>query len=442
MAEKFDKWYLPYLLAILMIGLPFSKAIASISEVALLVPLLLFRYHNFKTCLNAKTLPILAPLLLFGAYVFGMAYTTDWAKGLKVLNSQHSLLTIPLIVFLAKEEIALYHRRYLRYFAWAAAVAGGLTIALNMLPNPQLASFTAAIPFLEPFEGTSDRLAFGFYCPFHIKLQFANVLSLATLSTVYLYITHNRPANWLPLLLLLPAVAMVGGRGAQLAILAALLLWGLRIALQRAIPVLANLMGRPAAYGLVVAFFAAGAVLLPYILYQTVPAIHQRYNQFFWEMGTINDGTYVNYPYQEFTSLRRLVSMQNMWTVATQNPVLGTGTGDYAAALAQVYEADRFDLPVNNHSQYLHLLGMLGLLGLGIFTIMVAYWLWALRGRNNVYGFALAFMAFYLINMLPDAILLRQLDNMCFPLFMGIIAVLALQATPAAKNQKRALAQL
>ena len=112
-----------------------------------------------------------------------------------------------------------------------------------------------------------------------------------------------------------------------------------------------------------------------------------------------------------------------MWEVVKQNPVFGAGTGDYHPEIKAVYLKNNPEMEVNSHSQYLLFWGMTGLVGLLIFLAVLAYWIFELRFSGPLYFYGLAFLVFYLVNMLPDSVLFTQVDSMVFCTFMALIGL-------------------
>jgi O-antigen ligase len=428
--EKLRQQYSNILFPILFIALPLSKAVASVSEVALLVLSLLFFYREFTWLNIRRYAPVLIIGLLFFNYLLGLLWSTDILSGLHFLNMQHSLLLMPLIVFLNREKIAANWGFYLRCFVWSSAAAGVITLLLNFLPENLTRNIISSTGIFNEYSSNSDPEAFGLYCPIHNKIQFTNIMCLATIMGLYSFVKTRRKLLIIALLIIIVNVLLIGGRGGQLGLLAGLLVWMGAAVFQQLMPRLTKATGKIGAVAILLSVVMLSTIIVPYTLYETVPAVNKRYHQLFWEMETINDGSYKDYDYSHFTSLRRLVSWQNMWTVIKQNPILGAGTGDHEQKLKEAYANDGFNLPVNNHSQYLQIWASIGIIGLLVFFGTVLYWLIRLRNHTSAYHLALAFMVFYLVCMIPDAILLRQVDNMCFPLFMGIIACINLKEKP------------
>lgn len=436
--QQLSRSYFHWLFPAFLLALVFSKALASVLEVTLLVFSLAFAWRQISSLSVKKYLPAISLGAVFIFYLLGILWSDDKTAGFKFSNIQHSLLVIPLILFLNRRKAIQKLDHYLLYFIYGAAVAGIFTLLLNA-PGPQfLEDLTHRYTFLEPFEASEGGfLNFGLYNPLHPKIQFSNLLGMAALACFYLL--FQNPKRWAlhgALLAIIISSLALGGRGGQLALLFGLYVFVAAGIWQEYLPKLGAKFGRPVAIALFLVGMGIFTLATPIIVYKTVPPVTQRYDQLFWELEELQNGNYVNHEYEHFTSLRRIVSWQNSWTLIQQHFWLGTGTGDYKAGMQQVYANSNFsELPVNNHSQYLHLWACLGLLGLGLFMWCVVWWVFTVLRQSDHFWlnvFALAFMGFYLISMIPDAILLRQSDNMLFALFFSWLGVAAIHQNETA----------
>lgn len=436
--QQLSRSYFGYLFPAFLLALVFSKALASVLEISLLVFSLVFAWRQVSGQSLKHYLPVISVGAMFLLYLLGILWSDDKAAGLKFVNIQHSLLVIPVIIFLNREEATRNLDKYLLFFIYGSAVAGVFTLLLNA-PGPQfLEDLTHRYTFLEPYEASEGGfLNFGLYNPFHPKIQFSNLLGMAALACFYLL--FQNPKRWAlhgALLAIIISSLALGGRGGQLALLFGLYVFVAAGVWQQYLPLISNRLGRPVATALFMVGMALFTLGTPIIAYKAVPPVTQRYNQLFWELEQLESGGYVNHEYEHFTSLRRIVSWQNSWALIQENFWLGTGTGDYKAGMQRVYaQSDFSELPVNNHSQYLHFWACLGLLGLGLFMWCVIWWLFTVFGSSEhlwLTVFALAFMGFFLISMIPDAVLLRQSDNMLFAMFFGWLGVAAMHQNESA----------
>lgn len=410
-----------------LVALSLSKGTSSVIEVGLLVLSVAFHGKDLLKQPHRRYYPALSVVLVFVAYLVGMLYTSNIQAGFKLLNVQHSLLVIPIIVYLNRHQIKANSRAYLGWFIGGATIAGIVTVAINFMTPQEIAAFTQRFTFLEPFTVPEKEGYFGMYSPFHSRIQLSNILGMAALCNLYLI--TKRPVKWwwtLTFLAIIGSSIALGGRGGQLALLFGLYVFVSAWLIKKIYPRLIVYVNRNTAIGLLVVSMLAISVAMPYTAYKVFPPINQRYGQLFWELEQIESGEYRKYDYYHFTSLRRIISWTNTWDVIEDNPWFGTGTGDYKDALEDAYARDGFaDIPVNNHNQYLHYWACLGIWGLGLFLGVVVFWLVRLASPHHVYVLCLAFMGFYLLSMMPDAILLRQSDNMLFALFFSWLGIWA-----------------
>ncbi|KAA9333798.1 O-antigen ligase family protein [Adhaeribacter soli] len=413
------------------IALPFSKALSAITEVTLLVlaiPALGTR--DFRTDLY-RYRHVSALCLIFLALLLGLAYTENLSNGFKVLSRYHRFLIIPLI-FLAHRRWLLQHFfQYLQVYVTAVAAVCIITLSFYILPPETAASVTDRLGFVLPYYKDQTGAAFGIYSPFTGRLQLGSLISLALLSAVYLVSnSYKRILNGALFALLFFTHFILGARGALLAFLIAFGLYGYLFAQQRFRPVLSRKIGNPLATLLIVFCLASALIGLPWAAYTYLKPVQSRVDQTRWEMEMYQTGQFTQYSYEHFTTLRRVASWQNLWQVVQQNPILGVGTGDYTDALEQAYTDDKYPMPVHNHNQFLMFWAMIGIWGLCLFIFILGYWLWRMRKSGPEFYFACAFLLFYILNMMPDAVLFNQTDSTAFCSFMALIGLTFRQYRP------------
>lgn len=412
-----------------LVALSLSKGTSSVLEVGLLVFSVLINGKALLSKPAGKYLPALSVVLIFVAYLVGMLYTDNIKAGFKLINVQHSLLVIPIIIYLNKEQIQKHSERYLGWFIGGASIAGLVTVAINLMNPLEIEQLTKSYAFLEPFKAPEHDRYFGMYSPFNSRIQLSNILGMAAVCNLYLL--SQKPTKWwwwISLVAVIGSSLALGGRGGQLALLLGMYVFVSAWLVKKIYPRLRQKMSNQWAVILLVLGMLVVSVGAPFLAYQTVPTVKLRYGQLFWELDLIESGEYVNYDYYHFTSLRRVISWKNTWQLIQENPILGTGTGDYKDELERIYANDEFgDIPANNHNQFLHYWACLGIWGLALFLTIVIFWLIKIASPSQVYVLALAFMGFYLLSMMPDAILLRQSDNMMFALFFSWLGVWAVQ---------------
>ncbi|MBK0401376.1 O-antigen ligase family protein [Adhaeribacter sp. BT258] len=405
-------------------SLPLFKAFANVAEVALVI--LSFWPGTFSglkhSVLRYKNVAALT--LISGILILGMLYTEDLQNGWKILKHQHRFLIIPLLFLLHARLLQENFRKLNLAYILATGTACAFIVLLYLLPEETARSIANATKLTLPYPDNIHRAAFGLYSPFIDRLQFSSLTAVAVLSSLYLIVVnYKRKVLLAALPLLLFTMLILGGRGAQLALFISLLVYAVAIAVNILYPKLRKRTGKMAAATMLVLvgiLFFAG---IPYVSFKTLKPVQERFYQTKWEMDLLENQEYKQYDYEHFTTLRRLVSYKNMWQVVQQNPVLGTGTGDFHPELRKAYSANNPEMELNTHNQYLLFWGMTGIFGLLVFLAVLGFWLLNLRGRGQLYFYGLAFLVFYLVNMLPDTVLATQVDSMLFCTFMAFIGL-------------------
>src|SRR5688572_22777482 len=332
-------------------SLPLFKAFASIAEVALVIlSLWPGTFSGLKhSVLRYKA--VAAITLIFGILLLGMLYTEDLNSGYKILKHQHRFLVIPLLFLVHANLLQENFRKLTFAFILATALACAFTVLLYFLPEATVRTLANSTNLLIDYPDNINRTAFGLYTPFIDRIQFSSITAVAIISSLYLIITgYRRKALLAALPLLFYTMLILGGRGAQLALFGALVVYAVIISVSLLAPKLAVRWGKwPGRFFL----FVAGLLFfigLPYLSFKTMEPIQTRVSQTEWEIDLLQKQEYKNFDYEHFTTFRRIISMKNMWEVVKQNPILGVGTGDYKAEIKKAYAKNNPEFEVNNHS--------------------------------------------------------------------------------------------
>src|SRR6478735_979027 len=405
-------------------SLPLFKAFASIAEVALVI-LTLWpgTFAGFKhTVLKHKA--VLAIALIFGILLLGMVYTEDLKTGYKILKHQHRFLVIPLLFLAHARLLQENFKKFTLAFILSTAFACAFTVLLYFLPEATVRTLANSTKLFIDYPHNINRTAFGLYTPFIDRIQFSSLTAVAIISSIFLILkNYQRKVLFLALPLLFYTMLILGGRGAQLALFVSFLVYAVAIGVNLLLPKLALRIGNWPARLLLIGFGLLVFAGLPYASFKTMKPVQERFYQTEWEIKLLDNQEYKNFDYEHFTTLRRIVSMKNMWEVVKQNPILGVGTGDYKTEVEKVYAKNSPEFEVNNHSQYLLFWAMTGIFGLFIFLAVLLNWLFSLRQNRQLYFYGLTFLVFYLVNMLPDSVLATQVDSMVFCTFLCLIGL-------------------
>jgi len=298
------------------------------------------------------------------------------------------------------------------------------------------------------------ELAFGVYSPFIERLQFSYLIGVAiflqfwllfkeinsvyierasrTLSSGSSKSSSPQPPpeaerfrakrenkylfSFLKISILFSTLLILGARGAQLSFLVASIIWMIGGYFQFIYPIISKKLNAFFAYTSLILGLTFFLAIAPFFAYKKIPAVKTRYDQMRWEIGTFQDDTYTNYEYIHFTSIRRLLSWKNSWSIIQENPILGVGIGDYQVAMKKEYTKDNLGFPVNTQSQFLYYWAVAGLLGLFTFLAMLFFFTISFI-RQKDFGLkllSLSFITFYVVIFLFDAPLNFQVGAMTF----------------------------
>lgn len=421
------------LFALFLIALPFSKGIHSVAYVGLLVLSiggLFFRNHRGFVIGDLKKI-VFPVLILFIALAISLLYSQHISEGIDLLISRSKMIGVPLLIALNIDLIRKRYHSYLFIFIRGITIASGITLLFFFLPECITQIITGATQYLQDYIVHEKKYAFGAYSPFIDRLQFSYLVALAFFLECW-SIYHLAPPKRFPYLpinvhtiLLFFALLILGARGAQLGFVLGLGIWIVGIYWHYGHPKIKERQGAVLSYLLVIGGLGIITIILPYLAYKTIPTLQERYNQLTWEIGTYQDGTIQEYDYTHFTSIRRLLSWQHSWELIQEQPVLGTGIGDYKVALEKKYQTNKLDFPLNTQSQFLYYWVSAGLLALLSFIGLWGYWLW--QGiRQKQYWKTVLFLSifiFYLFVLLLDAPLNFQVGAMTFWLVYALLLV-------------------
>lgn len=398
------------ILMLWLLALPFTVGLANVlmGLNLLMLPLL----PSIRAHIKASSFfqhPLLAVYVLTAISLW---WSEDIAFGIGELKTLLPLVLSALII----SVWSVYDREVLikglHVLFYGCLLAFGITAAFNLLP------FDLAKPLHEPMAGllkpfeASNRALFGWYTPFMFRMQFGNMLSYTGIALIFLG-WHLDRKWWLAKgLLLFLMVFILGTRGALLGIMSALpfLMCGF-IKVKK--PTLSPRWIWPTL-----------AVLLLFG-WLALPKIQQRWSQTKFELEVIAQGEHEAFPYQHFTTLTRLNSWRNSMELWKQNPVLGTGIGDYKAEYAKTYEDDAIPIDLYYHSQWLYYLCVFGFAGLLLYLISILFWYKRQRDGAFRQYYALSLLIFSAVIWIFDAGLLAQLDMMTLGIFTSITLCLS-----------------
>lgn len=163
--------------------------------------------------------------------------------------------------------------------------------------------------------------------------------------------------------------------------------------------------------------------VVPWVAYQTLEPVQQRVHATIWDLFQFRDGNDIN----QYSLSRRIAAWQNALAIAQQHPLLGVGPADTYRAMMEQYSWKDFGLLPENrvmvHNQYLHQLIGGGIVGLGLWLLVLfgPFMKPALRRNPYVYHF----LCMQATAMLVDSLLELQIGFNLFVFCYGFIVVAA-----------------
>ncbi len=398
-----------------MASLPISKGIASVAMAGLFLTSLLnvdqlkWRHSDWW---------VFAPMVVWLTLLMSQLYSNGLAAGWKILYRQDAMLLLPFIYFfhqkLAHEKLLIYSVVYIA----AVAFASLLTLLFYFLPESSTIAITSKVSLLQAYIPHEKQDAFGAYSPFLDRLHFSYLIGIAILLLIWLLFKQSAHIGFqvAMLILLIVTMLLLGARGGQLGLLVAITIWCVFLYLHFIHPRLKVRIGKFSSLSVSTLCILLGGLAIPSLTYKYVPAIQTRYNQLNWEIETFYNGSYVNHAYIHFTSIRRILSWQNTLQLIREQPLLGTGVGDFDATLQAIYERNDLGFPVNSHQQFLYYWGTSGLLSVLSFLVAFAALFWVIPRKKSwqAQALTLSFAGFYSVIFMLDAPLLYQVGCMNF----------------------------
>ena len=132
-----------------------------------------------------------------------------------------------------------------------------------------------------------------------------------------------------------------------------------------------------------------GLMMIPYIIYQSVPSFHNKIDYMMMDLKQYQKGQGGNY-----ADAGRLTSIKVGYELWQSAPLMGVGAGNFRRAVNEVYASKYPDYiqPIMPHNQFLFVLAGTGLFGL--FLFMIAFWVPLFFRKAYRHFF---FFAFYML---------------------------------------------
>ncbi len=436
----------------------------SIAFVGLII-LSIFSFFQNRKLFSFTSRLFIFPVALFFSLAISLFYSSDFTKGLDILLSQIEFLAIPFIFWINQSLVTKRFQDYTQLLINATVIAAFITFIFFLLPIDLTQYIAANVPLLKDYIVHEKALAFGVYSPFTERLQFSYLIGVAIFLQLWVFferfgshpsscplpiaietpegekdsanlylskensivsffrrskvlktLGHQKIAGLIKIMVLFITLLILGARGAQLSFLVASITWIIGGYFYFIYPKLLKKVNAFFAYAFLLVGLTFFLIIAPFFAYKKIPAVKVRYDQMRWEIGTFQDGTFKNYEYIHFTSIRRLLSWKNSWRIIQENLILGVGIGDYQMAMDKEYAKDELGFPVNTQSQFLYYWTAAGLISLLIFISLLGYTFFVFFRQQS---FALkllgsSFIVFYSLIFLFDAPLNFQVGAMTF----------------------------
>lgn len=336
---------------------------------------------------------LLSPILIFITLAISLLYTEDMALGLDMVFRKNAYVILPIIAFVNQDIFRDRLKDFFSTYLIGLSISGLATLLLFCVPESSLEVFIEGKDWLREYTPSPNRLAFGIYSPFMDRLHFGYLLGVGgILHLWYLLNGKVKPLGVLSFAIVILTLIFIGARAAQLAFgiaaFSIFVFWYFSKTKQS--------KGQRKGVGLIILL---SFVIVPWLLYQYVPAITERYNQMMWEIDIYRNKDITQYDYPNFTSVRRIFSWINTFELTQDNWILGVGIGDVVSELEKVYQSKNLNCPPNSHNQFLLYWVSAGLLALlaWLFSLLSYFRVIWKRQAGPTRIIALSFLLYYLV---------------------------------------------
>ncbi len=413
--EKHKKRIILILFGLLAIGLAISKAICSLAEVCLFI-IAIFEIVYVKKELNKSKFYLFIPSVLFIIYALSGLYSLNYNSFFIQLKVHSPLIIIPFLVWALNDYLEKKKEKLIILFIIGTIFSFSCTVIYTYLPINWIERLNNPKLFL-PHTLNSPGL-FGMTSIFIDRIQLSNLIGISTLFSIYLGFKRKNYFFLFLTIILFVSSLLLGGRGGQIALFVALIFILSIIITQK----LKHYWIIQKTYFLIPLTLISIIITLLFLFsIKNVPFIKERYSQHNYEIKMFETKQYKPEDLINFTSVRRIISWENGIKLIKKHPIFGTGIGDYEEELKKEYDTDNYNLPINHHSQYLFIIGSVGIFIFIIYLLSLLYASFLFFKQKEILPIGIAFLMFYLVAFIPDAVLLRQVDCMSYSLFFSLL---------------------
>lgn len=385
-------------LLIFVLFIPVAKPPSTLGEILAILAWIPGFFHQetrSNRLQNLKSRPFLLFLpAFFLLHLIGMAWTSDLGQGLKELNMQHYLLSIPLI-FASINRNPKKEKHLLAAFLIANLVASCLTIFIRQTDIPLLkAELYLPSPFI-----ARPRASLFYAFSLFLLLEIPWHLSLSRKQKIF----------W-GLATFIQAMALINleGRTGQIAFALVLPVWMVMRLVQKH----------------KILWFTAFTILvslLAWLSYLYVGNIQRRFREAFDEVTAYQEG-FKDRNANDTSFARRFVFMEKSWEVFTEHSLFGVGTGDLQKEVYPLFDNHPLKIEPNKpHHQFLEIAVKFGIFGLIFF---LAGWIWQLiiaRPPTRILFLCFSLLSF--VSMMTESTMDTQ-AGISFFVFMGSLLLL------------------
>ena len=387
---KLDKTF-QYLLVSLAFLMPLTVFGANL--IIVLIVILWALTGNYKSKIDQiiKSKVLIASILFFILHIVGLLWTEDLRWGLHIIHKMwYFLLLFPILYTLVKKE-------HIRYYISAFLLAIFFTEVLSYLvwfeiiPPFKNASVYNPTPFMSHIS-YNPILAFSIYLILH-ELLFNKSVSKFKL-VFYSFLSVSMSIN----------MFITGGRAGQVMFFTMLCIIIFQYFNYK------KLISLVVSIVVVISFF--------YIAFNTSEIFHNRVTETLTNIE--------NFETNKNTSVgERIVFAMNSWEIIINNPIIGSGTGDFPIEYKKINMQNTPELTnaTNPHNMYVLILVQLGIIGLISFLSIIFYQIkFSILSKDRfIRETGLALPLLFLIIMLSDSYLLGHYTTLMYIFFSSFL---------------------
>ena len=377
------------LLALFIISLPFSTALANILCGLLVLYWLVFYDNKKEILVILKENPVvLFAYLLFFSFVISLVWSDDLGRGFNIIKKEIFLLFIPIFMQLIKSE---ERDTLIKLFIFSMVISVFISYLVYF-------GILDSIPRATKFDPT----------PFMTRISYNPFLAFAIYLLIYYFFKINeiKIRAFIALLIIIMSINMfiTGGRAGQVVFFVLLLVAFFQFV--RAVNILKIIM-------------FLGFLVFTFILaYKFSPVFKERVNRAIYEVKNVNKN--------RNTSVGLRITMwENSIRIIKNSPLLGSGVGDFSKEYKKIskkYTPNALSNVAQPHNMYLFvwasngIFSFLILIGLFLIQLIISF-----RKNDEFKPIRVALALFFIVIMFSDSYLLGIYTTLLFVIFVSIL---------------------